>query len=104
MTGELWLKCSGQSRTMVEQSHPADSATYEIRVEGEIPAAVREQFPEISIHHSPTETVLYRDITDLAELDLLLEKLQSTGLVLLEIREVPPSTGGDPGDLSRRAR
>jgi hypothetical protein len=74
---------------MVDLSRPPDSATYEIRLRGEIPVAMREEFPAMTIYHRPAETVLYRDVTDLAELDVLLEQLQSMGLVLSEIREVP---------------
>jgi hypothetical protein len=82
---------------MTDRSRHADSSTYEIRVRGEVPTSLREQFPAMSIYCSPLETVLYRDVTDLSELDELLEMLQSMGLVLSEIRESPPSTTAGPG-------
>jgi hypothetical protein len=73
-----------------------DSATYEIRFREVVPPAVRGQFPAMSIYHGPAETVLYRDLTDLAELDVLLEKLQSMGLTLSEIRQSITLPAGGP--------
>ncbi len=78
-------------------------AVYEIRLglparlRGEIPPGLRERFPTLRIHRSRVETVLSRDVADLAELDVLLEQLQSLGVVLLEIRGSPaagPSPSG----------
>jgi hypothetical protein len=97
MTGDSGSTKTAHSRLMTDRSRQADTATYEIRVRGEVPTAVRDQFPAMSICCSPFETVLYRDVTDLAELDDLLEMLQSVGLVLSEIRESPPSATPDPG-------
>ena len=37
--------------------------------------------------------MLYRDVTDLAELDLLLDQLQSLGLVLSELQVSSSRTG-----------
>ena len=77
---------------MVDLCPDRNSATYEIRLEGEIPSAMHEQFPSMRVYRSPVETVLSRKVTDLAELDLLLEQLQSLGVVLCEIRESPQAT------------
>lgn len=74
---------------MVEAEPSDEVATYEIRVRGEIPVGMRERLSSVRIHHSPTETVLFREVTDVAELDLLLERLQSLGLVLSELQELP---------------
>ena len=85
---------------MVEPMPRDDVATYEIRFRGDIPLSMREQFSSVRIHRSPTETVLYRQVTDVAELDLLLDQLQSIGLVLSELQESP----AHPGDVPAAAR
>lgn len=77
---------------MVDLYPDRNSATYEIRLQGEIPPAMHEQFPSMEVYPSPVETVLSRKVTDLAELDVLLEQLQSLGVVLCEIRESPEAT------------
>ena len=73
---------------MVEPIPRDDVATYEIRFRGEIPPSMRERLSKVTIHHSPTETVLYREVTDVAELDLLLDQLQSMGLVAVGVAGV----------------
>ena len=72
---------------MVDPPREPDSATYEIRIRGDIPPELQQQIPGRMVGSSPTETVLYRDVRDLAELDLLLEQLQSMGLLLCELRQ-----------------
>jgi hypothetical protein len=72
---------------MVDLSQAMTLPTYEVRLHGDIPSAIREQFREMTIHRSPATTILYREVTDAAELDVLLEKLQAIGLELWEIRE-----------------
>ena len=71
---------------MVEPSDQDDQGTYEIRIQGEIPAAVLERYPTLDVHLTGTETVLLRDLADPTDLDRLLAQLQSLGLVLCELR------------------
>jgi hypothetical protein len=71
---------------MVDPSQSPDSAVYEIRLGGEIPPTMREQFPAMTLYRSPIQTILYRDVTDLTELDVLLEGLQCMSLVPSELR------------------
>ena len=78
---------------MVDPMPSDDVATYEIRFRGEIPLSMRERLSTAKIHRTPTETVLYREVTDVAELDLLLDQLQSMGLVLSELQESHAQTG-----------
>ncbi|MDN5761972.1 MAG: hypothetical protein L0H41_06615 [Microlunatus sp.] len=79
----------GESRFMVELSPPQEQLIYEIRVRGEIPDLLRVRHPLIETVTCRTETVLYRDVSDPAELDLLLEQVQSWGLVLCSLRASP---------------
>lgn len=72
---------------MVESIPRDDVATYEIRFRGEIPPSMRSRLSKMTIQHTSTETVLYREVTDVGELDLLLDQLQSMGLALSELQE-----------------
>lgn len=74
---------------MIESSPTGDRATYEIRVQGEIPASLLQRYPALAIHRVSAETVLHRVLDDLVDLDRLLEQLQALGLVLCELRETP---------------
>jgi hypothetical protein len=67
-----------------------DVATYEIRLRGELPPGLRDRLAVQMIHQGQTETVLYREVADVAELDLLLDQLQSMGLVLSELHVSSP--------------
>jgi hypothetical protein len=96
VAGEHSAAVRGQSSGMVDPPAAADSATYEIRIRGAIARPLSELFPDLRVGWSPVETVLYRDISDLVELDLLLERLQSMGLVLSELRENPPAFPTSP--------
>lgn len=88
-SGDHFTVDSGQDRAVVEASCPTDAATYEIRVQGEFPAELLQRHPHLEVHTTTTETVLHRDLSDLAVLDELLDKLQSLGLALCELREAP---------------
>ena len=78
---------------MAEPVPGDDVATYELRIRGELPPSLRERLSASMVHQGETETVLYRDVTDLAELDLLLDQLQSLGLVLSELQVSSSRTG-----------
>jgi hypothetical protein len=80
---------------MVEPARPDDRVTYEIRVQGELPAWLLERYPSLDVQVTAAETVLHRNVDDLADLDRLFEQLQSLGLVLCELRETP-LPGADP--------
>jgi hypothetical protein len=85
-TGEAGAAETGQKWPMVDPSQSPHSAIYEIRLRGEIPMSMREQFPAMTVYRSPIQTILYRDVTDLTELDVLFEGLQCMSLVPSEVR------------------
>jgi hypothetical protein len=85
-TGEAEAAETGQEWPMVDPLQSPDSAIYEIRLGGEIPPTMRKQFPAMTVHRSPIQTILYRDVTDVTELDVLLEGLQCMSLVPSELR------------------
>jgi hypothetical protein len=78
---------------------------YQIRVVGEVPANIFEDFTRVTVAVDQVGTTLRADLTDQAELHGLLEALRRVGLVLVEVRreqqfesdqEVPDADTTDP--------
>jgi hypothetical protein len=65
-------------------------ATYEISLRGRVPESIGSHITGMSVRSAPTQTVLFRSVRDVGELDALLERLRSSGLVLLDIHGTPP--------------
>jgi hypothetical protein len=66
---------------------------YEIRIQGTNPEPLRRAFPAATVYTTPTETVLFRQVEEPAELDELIDQLLSRGVVLTEVHQVnQPST------------
>jgi hypothetical protein len=78
---------------MVEGEEPMaqPAATYEIRLRSTPPEPLRERFPSATILTTRTETVLFRRVDEVSELDKLLDELLSMGAVLTEVHELPLS-------------
>jgi len=83
-----------QVGTVVDPAQPQSAVTHEIRLRGAVPASLLEQFPGMRLYRYPAVTVLHREMTELRDLDVLLEHLQSMGLTFSEIRQRPVSTPG----------
>jgi hypothetical protein len=66
-------------------------ASYEIRIRGRVGDPVLATFANLNASVRPTETVLRGVIKDQAALHGVLDRIQSLGLELIEIRQV-----GDP--------
>lgn len=66
---------------------------YEIRVRGRLSDRVTETFEDFSASLKPTETIMRGPVRDQTELHGLLERIQSLGLELIEVRRLP---GQDP--------
>lgn len=76
------------------------TAVYEIRLQGTLAESLRRQFPTAEVLTTRTETVLYRQVERPAELDALIARLLSLGLVLTEVQPwVEPG-----GSVAARAR
>jgi hypothetical protein len=65
------------------------AATYEIRVDGEVPGDVFENFEGLVRITRSMHTTLRADLADPAALYGLLTALRRAGLVLLEVRREP---------------
>ena len=83
---------------MVQRHSGADEsqATYEVCLLGSVPDSMRHPHSPLTVRTSPGQTLLFRCVGDDAELDDLLERLNSMGLVLTEIHAV--ASGGNAGD------
>jgi hypothetical protein len=75
--------CPGTAIIIVEAHN------FEIRIKGKLSEAVLSSFE--GLHHSeqPIETVLTGPVADQAALHGLLERIQSLGLELVEVRRLP---------------
>ena len=61
---------------------------YEITVRGRLSATLAAAFDGLSADRLATQTVLYGEVADQAALFGLLERVQSLGLELVEVRRV----------------
>jgi len=69
------------------------TARYEIRIRGRLSAPVLSAFEGFSSSIEPVETVLCGRLEDQAALHGCLERIQSLGLELMEVRRVVDSDG-----------
>lgn len=75
------------------------SAHYEITVRGQLGAALIDAFDGLTATPSPAHTVLGGEIVDQAALYGVLERIESLGLELLEVRRTASHSspqGGSP--------
>jgi hypothetical protein len=59
---------------------------YEITLRGAPPRGVTDRFPAITMSTEPAATVLFKQISDPAEVDELTERLRTLGITPLEVR------------------
>jgi len=64
---------------------PAD---YEIRIKGRLSDSLCDAFEDFTAAVRPAETIMRGEVRDQAELHGVLERIQSLGLELIEIRRV----------------
>jgi hypothetical protein len=82
---------SGHPSSSDDAAVPAPVPRYEIRVRGRVSEAALSSFDGMDADVAPAETVLHGPVTDQARLHGLLDRIQSLGLELLEVRRLPPS-------------
>ena len=71
---------------------PHGGGSYEIRIKGRLSDSVLAAFEGLTATVEPVETVLYGPIEEQSSLHGLLDRIQSLGLELVEIRQLPPSS------------
>jgi hypothetical protein len=80
----------------VTRHHPArrdagrsvTPADYEIRIKGRLSDSLSGAFEDFTAAVRPAETVMRGEVRDQAELHGVLERIQSLGLELIEVRRV----------------
>ena len=65
---------------------PGVGASYEIRVRGRVTDSLMPHFEGLTARVEPVETVLFGKVQDQAALHGLLERIESLGLELVEVR------------------
>jgi len=61
-------------------------AVYEIRVLGEVPPRLLDDFDRVTVAVDPMETVVLAEMVDEAELQGILDAIRRSGLVLVDVR------------------
>ncbi|HKP98773.1 MAG TPA: hypothetical protein VJ735_00450 [Actinomycetes bacterium] len=75
---------------------PFGGGSYEIRIKGRLSDSLLTAFEGLSATVEPVETVLHGPVPDQSSLHGLLDRIQSLGLELVEIRRLPPSADEQP--------
>ena len=70
---------------------PHDGGSYEIHIKGRLSDSVLAAFEGLTATVQPVETVLHGPVQDQSSLHGLLDRIQSLGLELVEIRRLPPA-------------
>jgi hypothetical protein len=65
--------------------------SYEIRIKGRLSDSVLAAFEGLTASVEPVETVLHGPVENQSSLHGLLDRIQSLGLELVEIRQLPPA-------------
>jgi uncharacterized protein (UPF0128 family) len=75
----------------MDSSHVPPALMYEIRLRGIPPESLRERYPSMAVRTTPAQTILFRHVEGVSELDELLEEIRSVGLALSELHMEPPA-------------
>ena len=75
---------------------PFGGGRYEIRIRGRLSDSLLTAFEGLTATVEPVETVLHGPVPDQSSLHGLLDRIQSRGLELVEIRRLPVSGEGLP--------
>jgi hypothetical protein len=68
---------------------PHGGGSYEIHIKGRLSDSVLAAFEGLTATVQPVETVLHGPVQDQSSLHDLLDRIQSLGLELIEIRQLP---------------
>jgi hypothetical protein len=68
------------------------AADYEFRIKGRLSDTLCDEFEDFTAAVRPAETVMRGQVRDQSELHSLLDRIQSLGLELLEVRRVTERT------------
>jgi hypothetical protein len=77
---------------------PFGGGNYEIRIKGRVSDSLLAAFEGLTATVEPVETVLHGPVQDQSSLHGLLDRINSLGLELVEIRRLPASADEDPAE------
>ena len=77
---------------------PYGGGIYEIRINGHLSDSLVAAFEGLTATVEPVETVLHGPVGDQSSLHGLLDRIQSLGLELVEIRRLPASSEEVPAE------
>ena len=80
---------------------PFGGGSYEIRIKGRLSDSLLAAFEGLTATVEPVETVLHGPVEDQSSLHGLLDRIQSLGLELVEIRRLPDPADEHPADMER---
>jgi hypothetical protein len=90
---ERGYEAIGPARTTARHNEesvvPYGGGDYEIRIKGRLSDSLLAAFEGLTATVEPVETVLYGPVKDQSTLHGLLDRIQSLGLELVEIRRLP---------------
>jgi hypothetical protein len=78
---------------------PFGGGSYEIRIKGRLSDSLLGAFEGLTATVEPVETVLHGPVQDQSSLHGLLDRIQSLGLELVEIRRLPDPADELPAEL-----
>jgi hypothetical protein len=81
---------------------PFGGGDYEIRIKGRLSDSLLAGFEGLTATVQPVETVLHGPVQDQASLHDLVDRIQSLGLKLVEIRRLPASVDEVPAELEHQ--
>jgi hypothetical protein len=81
---------------------PFGGGDYEIRIKGRLSDSLLAGFEGLTATVQPVETVLHGPVQDQASLHDLVDRIQSLGLELVEIRRLPASVDEVPAELEHQ--
>jgi hypothetical protein len=81
---------------------PFGGGSYEIRIKGRLSESLLGAFEGLTATVEPVETVLHGPVQDQSSLHGLLDRIQSLGLELVEIRRLPEPADEGTAELEHR--
>lgn len=71
-----------------DPAHSGRECVYDVHLRRRPPETLWVRYPAVAVHTTGSQTALRRRVTGQAQLDTLLQRLRSVGLVLMDVRRV----------------
>jgi hypothetical protein len=87
--GDAASRAGGPRSTTATRSGGHRTKRYEIRIRGDLGDGIVAALEGFTVEERPVETVLHGDVPDQAALHGVLERIESLGIELIEVRRLP---------------